>query len=292
MFDLIRYKNIFIGFSAVLVIVAIVSISMFGFRQGIDFTGGTLWQIRISDGTAEGVNTLIEKLGIENAHTAIDASGNVFFIRTGKISETQHQEYRTSFIKKYPTFEELRFESIGPTIGNELRQKAWTAFALVLLGISFYIAFAFRKVSKPVSSWKYGFITLATLFHDALIPAGLYAALGHWKGVEIDTNFIVAILVIIGFSVHDTIVVFDRIRENLLTQKGKQLSEIINMSVHQTFIRSLNTSLTLVLVLIALFIFGSSSLRYFTLLILVGTIIGTYSSIFIASPLLMVSHKK
>ncbi len=183
---------------------------------------------------------------------------------------------------------DLRFESIGPAIGGELRSKAYWAFLFVILGISLYIAFAFRKVSHPVSSWKYGIIPLVTLFHDAVIPAGLIAVLGVLRHVEIDTNFVVAILVVMGFSVHDTIVVFDRIRENLRLERSSKFDfgALVNKSVNETFARSLNTSFTLVLVLVALYIFGSASLQYFILTMLVGTIVGTYSSIFVASPLL------
>ena len=189
-------------------------------------------------------------------------------------------------------FQELSFSSIGPAIGLEIRNRALIAFVLVLVGISLYIAFAFRKVSQPVSSWKYGLVTLITLFHDALIPAGFFSILGYWRGAELDTNFIVAILVVMGFSVHDTIVVFDRIRENLFLAKNKNdLAAIINASIKQTFVRSVNTSLTLVLVLLALYFFGAENLRYFTITILLGTVIGTYSSIFVASPLLTFFHR-
>jgi preprotein translocase subunit SecF len=164
----------------------------------------------------------------------------------------------------------------------------------VILGISLYIAFAFRKVSHPVQSWKYGLITLATLVHDTVIPAGLFAVLGRFAGVEIDINFLVALLLVMGFSVHDTIVVFDRIRENLRIGIGKQSSfeELVNTSVNQTMARSINTSLTLVLVLLALYFFGSAVLSYFILAILVGVIFGTYSSIFVASPLLTLWKRK
>ncbi len=163
---------------------------------------------------------------------------------------------------------------------------------MVLVGISLYVAFAFRKVSRPISSWKYGIITLVTLFHDVSIPAGFLVVLGKLKGVEIDTNSLVALLVIMGFSVHDTIVVFDRIRENLLLDRGRSdFGTVINNSVNQTMARSINTSLTLFLVLIALFIFGPITLKYFILTLLIGTIAGAYSSIFVASPLLQVWQK-
>ncbi|MDP3999146.1 MAG: protein translocase subunit SecF [bacterium] len=294
MFDLIKYKKLFIGFSGALTVLAILSMVIFGFRQGIDFVGGTLWQVKFTGQavTSEALEVALkDKLGLEN-FLVTASENNEFLIRSKDFTEAEHQQFLESLSLSFGSVEELRFESIGPSIGKELRGRAFQAFVMVLLGISLYIAFAFRKVSQPVSSWKYGFITLITLFHDALIPAGVYAFLSSFRGIEIDTNFIVALLVIMGFSVHDTIVVFDRIRENLIVQKGKSLDEIINASINQTFARSINTSLTLVLVLVALYIFGASVLSYFVLTILLGTIIGTYSSIFVASPLLTYFVKK
>jgi preprotein translocase subunit SecF len=188
-----------------------------------------------------------------------------------------------------PGFEELSYQSVGPSVGKSVRNRALLALALVLVGISLYIAFAFRKVFRPVSSWKYGWITLATLVHDVLIPAGMLAILGHDKNIEIDTNFLVALLVVMGFSVHDTIVVFDRIRENLLKERSKKsFEELVNESVNQTLGRSINTSLTLILVLLALYFAGPATLHYFVLTLLVGVTTGIYSSIFVASPLLIV----
>ena len=221
------------------------------------------------------------------------AENRSFIVRLPHISEDEHQQYFSALKNKFGGMEELSFQNIGPAIGEELRTGAFWAITMVLLGISLYIAFAFRKVSYPIKSWKYGIITLVTLLHDITIPAGLLAVLGKYSGIEIDTNFMVALLVIMGFSVHDTIVVFDRIRENLMFQKGKfDLAEIINNSVNQTFVRSVNTSLTLVLILLMMFFFGPITLKYFILTILVGVVTGTYSSIFIASPLLLIFHSK
>ncbi|MDO8442710.1 MAG: protein translocase subunit SecF [bacterium] len=295
MFDLIKYKNLFIGISLVLLALAFVSIFTYGFKEGIDFSGGTLWQVRFSGqevSVPELENYFKTNFGIENLLVTAGSENGVMMIRTNELSENQHQEYVAKLQQDFGQVEELRFESIGPVIGAELKSKAIWAFILVLFGISLYIAFAFRKVSYPVSSWKYGIATLICLFHDAVIPAGLYAWWGSVKGLEIDTNFIVAILTIMGFSVHDTIVVFDRIRENLIVHRGKKLGEIINISINQTFARSINTTLTLVIVLVALYLFGAATLSYFVLLILIGTIIGTYSSIFMASPLLTYLQNK
>jgi preprotein translocase subunit SecF len=203
-------------------------------------------------------------------------------------SEADHQKFLGVLEGKFPGLEELSFQSIGPSVGKELRTKSIVAIALVLIGISLYIAFAFRKVFRPVSSWKYGWVTLVTLFHDVAIPAGLIAVLGRFLHVEIDGNFVVALLVVMGFSVHDTIVVFDRIRENLFLDRGKtDFTTIVNQSVNQTLARSVNTSLTLILVLLAMYVAGPASLHYFILTLLVGVTTGVYSSIFVASPLLV-----
>ena len=275
---------------------SIIAIAVFGFQPGIDFAGGTLWQIAITRTDADLTRTNAEEikkffetdLGVKNIIVFPAENNDSFLIRFGHISEQEHQNYLSALKNKFGDIEELRFEGIGPTIGKELKSKAVWAIVMVMLGISLYIAFAFRKVSYPIKSWKYGVITLITLFHDVIIPAGLLAVLGRRFGVEVDTNFVVALLVVMGFSVHDTIVVFDRIRENLLLQENRlDLPVIINNSVNQTFIRSINTSLTLILVLLALFFFGPVTLKYFILTILVGTTVGTYSSIFVASPLLL-----
>lgn len=285
--NIIQNKKIYLIIAGALVLASIASILIFGFRQGIDFVGGTLWQIKI-DGAKEELQAVLP-----NAIITSQSSTDSFLVRLNEISELEHQQLLNNLTEKFANVEELSFESIGPSIGRELRQKSITAFILVLLAISLYIAFAFRKVSRPVSSWKYGLITLITLFHDAIIPLGIFSFLGYLINVEIDTTFVVAILVVIGYSVHDTIVVFDRIRENLKLQKsGKyDFDELVNRGVNQTITRSINTSLTLILVLVAMYFWGAASLQYFILAILIGTVMGTYSSIFVASPLLTLWKK-
>lgn len=295
MINVIDYKHWYLGVSIVLVVAGIVAIGAFGFRQGIDFTGGTLWQFQVANKApaVDDVSTFFsDSLGIKDAHVTFSSQGNVYFVRSGVVSEQDHQSGSAKLKAAFPDFVELSFSSIGPSISAELKKNALWAIVLVLCGISAYIAFAFRRVSYPVSSWTYGFITLVTLFHDVVVPAGLLAALGKWAGVEIDTNFIVALLVVMGFSVHDTIVVFDRIRENLIIAKDKtSFSSIINASVNQTLARSFNTSLTLIFVLIALLLLGPANLRYFVLTLLVGVSTGIYSSVFMASPLLSIVAK-
>ena len=284
-----KYK--FLTLSGLLVLGSVVALVVFGLRQGIDFTGGALWQVKIEDVSVNSETLgsyLREKLSVEDALVTPQPETSSFLVRLKETSEPVHQKYLEQFKNDYPASEELQFVSIGPTIGGELRDKAVWAFLLVILGISLYVAYAFRQVSYPVSSWKYGVITLVTLFHDAIIPAGMFAVLGKLWGAEIDSSFVVAVLVVMGFSVHDTIVVFDRIRENLRMEKNARFdfNELVNRSVNETMARSVNTSLTLVLVLVALLFFGAPALKYFVLTILVGTVVGTYSSIFIASPLL------
>ena len=294
--NIIKYRKIYFSVSGILIFASIVALAVVGIRPGIDFVGGTLWQIKVlSDNqqlTTDIVKNFFEnELKIENI-TAYPAENGNFLFRFGNISEEVHQEYLKKIREKFGEIEEVSYETIGPAIGSELKVKAVSAILFVSIGISLYVAYAFRKVSYPVKSYKYGIITLVTLFHDVVISVGLLSFLSWRYGLDFDIKYVVAILVILGFSVHDTIVVFDRIRENLLIGRGKDLSAVINSSVNQTIARSINTSLTLVLVLLALFLFGPESLKYFVFVIMVGTIVGTYSSIFIASPLLLVSKGK
>ncbi|TSA45176.1 protein translocase subunit SecF [bacterium] len=294
--NLIENKKYFLGFSGILVLISWVLVAVLGLRPGIDLKGGTEWQFALekSDATESAVQATLKGISGIGELNVKGASDGTFLIRLPDLSEENHQKYAEALKKDFGNIDEKNYSSIGPAIGSELKRKAIWAIVLVLFGISLFIAWAFRKVSEPVKSWKYGLVTLLSLVHDVSIPAGLLAVLGYWKGIEIDTNFIVALLVVMGFSVHDTIVVFDRIRENLMINRGKKmnLGEIINYSVRETFARSINTTLTLILVLLALLLFGPPSLFYFILTILVGTIFGTYSSIFVASPLLYLWQKK
>lgn len=304
--NVIKNKKIFLSISGILIIASIFISVFLGLKLGIDFKGGTLWQIKIetrSDIVGNQVShadrAIIEELkkffetdlDVKNVLVFPSENSN-YLIRSEEITEQDHQSFLVLLKSKFETVEEQKFESIGPAVGGYLKTRALWAIVLVLLGISFYVAYAFRKVSYPVKSWKYGIITLITLFHDVVIPVGLLALLGKISGIELDTNFVVALLVIMGFSVHDTIVVFDRIRENISTYRGNMsFDEIVNKSVNQTFARSINTSLTVALVLLTVYFFGPETIKYFTLIILTGVIVGTYSSIFVASPLLTIWQK-
>jgi preprotein translocase subunit SecF len=288
--NIIKHRNIYLGISLALVVASLAGIIAFGFREGIDFQGGTLWQLRFSEPVSDKAlaDFFSERFG-QNISLTREASSGSVSVRLATISEAEHQEYFSAVKGEFGEVSEMGFQSIGPSIGKELKNRAINAFIFAVIGISLYIAYAFRKVSHPVSSWKFGIVALLTLFHDAIIPLGMLSFLGHYKGVEIDTSIIVSLLVIVGFSVHDTIVIFDRIRENLLAERSKrEFGEVVNASINQTFARSINTSMTLFLMLVALYVVGPPSLHHFVLTILVGTLAGAYSSIFVASPLLVI----
>jgi preprotein translocase subunit SecF len=292
MINITGHRRIWFTISAILVGIAVVSIAAWRFQESAQFKGGTLWEFSaIADNPSQAAvqNFFVNNLKLPDAQISYDTQHQVFLATFDTIDEPTHQADLALLQAQWPSFQELSFQSISPSIGASLLTDSMIALVLVIIGISLYIAYAFRKASRPVSSWKYGWITLLTLFHDVAIPAGLLAILGHFAHVQIDSDFIVALLVVMGFSVHDTIVVFDRIRENLLLQRGKEKFEtIVNNSVNQTLARSINTSLTLILVLLALYFVGPADLQYFVLTLLVGVTTGIYSSIFIASPLLLV----
>lgn len=296
MLNIVGHKKIWFVLSGILVGLAVVSVAVFGFKQSPEFVGGSQWEFSIPAGQpslTEVQTFFANNLGISGAQVTEDTTNGSFLAIFNTIDEATHQKDLSLLKGQWPSFTELSFSSIGPSVGAALRENAIIAIILVLLGISLYVAFAFRKASRPVSSWKYGWVTLLTLFHDVSIPAGMLAILGHFTNVSIDTNSIVALLVVMGFSVHDTIVVFDRTRENLTARRGKApFAEVVNESVNQTLARSINTSLALIFVLVALLIVGPADLWYFILTLLVGVTTGIYSSIFIASPMLVLLKPK
>jgi len=290
---IIKHRNIWFGISSLLVVLGVSALLMFPLRLGIDFTGGSFMELSFSEQTppVQEARAVLEQEGITDL-VVQPAGESGMFIRLPHMDESRHQEILGKLRENFGEVKEQRFESIGPSVGDDLRQSAVLSLILVLLGICSYIAFAFRKVSKPVASWKYGLITLIpALLHDVLIPIAVFALLGHYLLVEINSAFIAAILTVLGFSVHDTIVVFDRIRENLLKTSGT-FEEIVERSVNETLARSINTSLTIFLPLLTIFLFGGETLKWFALALIIGLIAGTYSSIFLCSPLLVAMQKR
>ncbi len=288
---IIKHRKIWYSISGLLVAASVFSVFYFGLNFGIDFTGGSLVEVEyktVRPPMAE-LQIKIKKLDFKNV--ILQPAGEKGLIaRSRNLTKKEHAELLSS-LSSSGELTEVRFDSIGPIIGRELRQKSWIALALVVLMIIFYIAFVFRKVSRPVSSFKFGLMAIVALTHDVMIPLGAFAVLGKYFGAEVDVLFVTALLTILGFSVHDTIVVFDRVRENLHRGIGNDFEGTVGISVNQTITRSINTSLTVLLVLGAIFFFGGETTRFFSLALIIGVAAGTYSSIFIASPLLVTIYK-
>jgi preprotein translocase subunit SecF len=302
--NVIGHKYIYLTISGLLVLGGIAAFLIWGLKEGIDFTGGSLIEVEFqqdigvpyipeSDKVQRALGGLeLGTIIVQPAGTPTDVGGTGILLRFKTVDENTHQEILARLKEIMPDRGEViekRFDAIGPTIGAELRQRSIFAIVLAIIAIVLYIAWAFRHVSKPLPSWKYGVVAIATLVHDLVIPTGLFAVLGHFYGVEVDSLFITALLTIMGFSIHDTIVVFDRTRENLRKIKDEEsYASIVNRSVNETMVRSINTTLTVLLVLGAIFFFGGATVHYFSLALAVGIIFGTYSSIFVASPLLVI----
>ena len=289
---IIKHKKIFISLSVSLVILSLLSLFIFGLNVGIDFKGGALTEVVYATErpAQEDLDAALQSL--ELGSILVQPTGDMgYILKSRDLSDAEHALLlKTLSLGGNNELTETSFNSIGPSVGKELTRKAVIAIILVSLAIICFIAFAFRKVSRPVSSWRYGFIAIVTLLHDVIIPIGIFTFLSHFYGAEVDTLFVVAILTILGLSVSDTIVIFDRIRENLNNQTNvakSNFSEIVGGSLEQSFVRSICTSLTVILVLLALFVFGPVSTKYFALMLITGMFFGTYSSIFLASPLLV-----
>lgn len=285
--DFMRYKLWYFALSLVLILPGLYFLLSSGLKFGIDFTGGALLEYHFQQGiNKDDLRKNITDLGVEVGQI-IESGDNTYIIRTKPLPQEKINDVKKILSEKYGILDERRIENVGPTIGKELEKKTLWALGLASLAIVLYIAFSFRKVPQPASSWRFGVCAILALLHDVLVVVGIFAILGKFLGVEIDTLFVTALLTVIGFSVHDTIVVFDRIRENLLKNIGKKFSEVANLAVVQTLGRSLNTSLTVVFVLIALLLFGGETIKWFVVALLVGIISGTYSSIFNATALLV-----
>jgi preprotein translocase subunit SecF len=278
-------KRWYFSFSTLLILAGAAALVMWGLNLGVDFTGGTLVELSFKKQVDKNkLESVIEKKDINVASIAPTDAGT-FIIRTKPLSDEQKKQIVQEATREFGVVNEVSHETIGPTIGAELMRKAVIALAVAAVAIVLYIAWAFRSVPRPASSWRFAIVAL---LHDSFIVVGVFAILGQFFAVEIDTFFVTALLTIIGFSVHDTIVVFDRVRENLKNEVGDTFASTVNHSIMQTLARSFNTSVTVVFVLLAVLLFGGASLRWFTVALLVGIIAGTYSSIFTASPLLVV----
>lgn len=320
---IVTHRRLFFTITGILLALAIGSIAVFGMPLSIDFTGGSLVEVAYQ-GQRPAIPELTQKVDqLALGEISLRESGtNGVIVRTRTLTPAEHVSVlqalgnvvasttaatttpaiktaattATSTVAAGASFTELRFNSIGPSLGSELAMKALYALIAVIVAIMFYIAWAFRRVSRPVSSWVYGAIVVVILFHDIIIPAGFYALLCHFTGVQVDSLFAVALLAILGYSVNDTIVIFDRVREHLHANEEHKIAEpfelTVGKSVTETLGRSINTSLTVALALLALVFFGSAETVDFALVLLVGVIAGTYSSILLAAPLLVPLAKR
>jgi preprotein translocase subunit SecF len=303
----VKYRKLFYSLTALVVAFSIFSIVYYGLNFGIDFKGGAIAEVSYQNRPAkQDVQSAVSALNL-GEFTILPSGDNSYIIRTRDLTNTERQAFISAIGVSQASTQGTstasttvsnfggtlkRFDSVGPVLGQELAQKSGMSIIFVIIAIVLFITFAFRRVSEPVSSFKYGLVAIIALVHDVIVPTGIYAFLGRNGGFEVDALFVTAILVILGFSVHDTIVVFDRTRENLKhAPSRKPFEDIVGESVSQTFGRSINTSLTTVLSLIALYIFGPESTKNFSLVMMIGIIAGTYSSIFLGSPLLVTLQK-
>lgn len=299
-----KYQNYFFVLPVALVVVSILALVIWGLKPSIELAGGSLLQVKYPEGrpAIEMVETAIAPLDFGGV--LVQPSGDNDYILRQRVLTPDEKTALDSALATLGTVEEARYTSIGPSIGNELVRKAWWAIGLVVLSTIIYIAFAFRGVGSAgvtsthtaVASWKYGVVAIITLAHDVLIPIGLYAWLGFYLGAEVGSLFIVALLTILGVSINDTIVIFDRIRENLTINEAKKIresfSDTVWKSITQSMARSINTSLTVLMMLLALVFLGPDSTRELAITLTVGMIAGTYSSIFLAAPLLVILDKQ
>ncbi len=290
--NIIRYQKYFFILPAVLSLLAVIAIVTWGFKPGIDLAGGSFLEVVYPEGRPEAslVREATETLGF--GEVRVQPTDEAGYILRQRDLTNEERNVLLQTLGKLGRVEERQFTSVGPSLGAELLRKAWIAIAIVVVATILFIAFAFRHVSKPVQSWKYGIVAIVTLLHDILLPLGLFAFLGYYTGAEVDSLFIVALLTILGISINDTIVIFDRIRENLrLNEEARRTEEfesVVGHSIKQTITRSINTSVTVIIVLIALYVLGPEATKNFALTLIVGMVAGTYSSIFLASPLLVV----
>jgi len=295
MYKIIQKRKFFLTISSLAAVVSIFALFFWGLNFGIDFTGGSLMEVEFTNYKPSMTEISDSLKDVDLHNLIIQPTENSTILRFKENTEDVHQlvvKKLQDLVKDKPnvTFKELQFDSVGPSIGQELKSKSFNATAIVFIMIIIYISWAFSKVSKPIASWKYGVAAIIALVHDILFILGVFSVLGHFYGIEVNTPFIAAVLTVLGYSVSDTIIVFDRIRENL-PKSHEDFENTVNRSVNQTLTRSINTSFSAILALLAILFFGGSTIKDFALALAIGIFVGTYSSIFIASPVLVVWEK-
>lgn len=282
------YKTMF-SISLILTAAALALFLIYGLNLGIDFTGGTLIELRTQNLELGIIRENLENLSIQNA--VISQTEGGFLIKMPEITEETHQKILAE-LRKRGGVEEVRFDSIGSVLGSELKVKSITAVIIALVLISVYLAAVFSKIGGAISPWVLALGAIAALIHDLLIPIGVFSWLGKFRDAAIDAPMIAAALAILGYSINDTVVVYDRIRENILKKVGDDFNETVHKSIKQTLVRSINTTLTTLFAVIAIYVFGGETLKNFSLALIIGISAGAYSSIFVASPILMIFHSR
>jgi preprotein translocase subunit SecF len=291
--NILKYTKIYLLISLLVLIPGVISLFVFGLNLSIDFRGGSIMEYefegRIDDASAitEGFREVFAEMEIDLFNVNVEG-GNRVIARTRPVDVHENEVLKESVTEVFSGARQVSFTTIGPSVGAETTRRAFFALALATVGILLYIAYSFRNIPKPYSSFRFGSAAIVAMMHDAFLVLGIFSILGYLMGVEIDALFITAILTVIGFSVHDSIVVFDRVRENLKKLPHNwSFREIVNYSLGETLNRSLSTSLTVIITLFALFLLGGTTIKYFSLALLIGIVSGTYSSIFTASPVLV-----
>jgi preprotein translocase subunit SecF len=281
--NFMRFKWLYFLISGLVLVPGIISLILFGLKPSIDFVGGTLLELKFEENQSPitDYQRAIEESGFEVY--SIQSSGEKeFLIRMKPITKDEVGTIKASLAEKFEEMpEEVRFETVGPTLGRELLIKTLVAILLAAGTILGYVAWAFKRA-------KFGACAILAMFHDSLIMLGIFSLLGHFYGVEVDTLFVTAVLTILSFSVHDTVVVYDRIRESQKRHPGVKFVDLVNKAITETLARSLNNSMTIIFMLLALYLLGGETIKWFIFALLIGTISGTYSSTFTAAPLLVV----
>jgi len=281
--NLMKYRKLWYAFSLLVVISGIFALSLWGLKPSIDFTGGTLVEIA---GTKDEAAVLDAANKSKFEGLVLISTEKGFTIRSKPVTEEMQKSFSEN-LTQVKGAKQIRFEMVGPLISKEITRRAFIAVFLAALIIIFFVAYSFRKVPYPANSWEFGVVAIIALLHDTIAVLGVFAFLGHFLNVEVDPLFITGLLTVIGFSVHDTIVIFDRIRENLIKKGADDFEGVANLSVVEMLPRTIVTSLLVWIILLILFLFGGVTIKYFILTLVVGIFFGTYSSIFMASPLLI-----
>jgi preprotein translocase subunit SecF len=279
----INYRKWWYLLSLIIIIPGTISLVLFGLKSSIDFTGGTLIEI---EGTKDKgkIEEITKEAKFNNANVTITNKGLI--IRSKPITEENHKKFKTD-LNKIKNVKEVRIETVGPSISKEITRRAFISVILASVLIVIYLAISFRRVPKPANSWSFGVTAVLGILHDALVLLGIFSILGHFFNVEVDPLFITAMLTVIGFSVHDTVVIYDRIRENLIKGTSETFEEVVNRSVVEMLDRDISTSFLAWIIVFILYLFGGSTIKYFLLTMVIGIISGTYSSIFNSASLMV-----